>query len=205
MSDTLAPDKWRRVPYEIKEGKGSLVVAGPRQKVSPLTLAPDLQGWYRIYLGVLGLKTFMDSNGIDNYIWVRVSGDPAPTRVRAADELSYQTVDEFFFRCEDMTGKTLTFLHPEAREAETSCLALVRFEPMTEKEVEEELRERERRDTKRLYATEDMHGAFIQDSPRDAEGFLVRMEPYRYSDVGVLAMEYPIDRKSTRLNSSHVT
>jgi hypothetical protein len=191
MTERLTPSAWRRVPYETRDFKGSLVVAGPRQKVPPLTLSPRLRGWYRIFLGVVGLGSMMDSASCDNYVWVRLSGDPAYTRVRAADELSYQTVDEFFFRCEDMTDKTLTFLHPEAREAETSCLALVRFEPMTEEEVEKELAERERRDTKRIYACEDMHGCFIQDSPREVEPFFTRMAPYRHSDVGVLALEYP--------------
>ncbi len=185
FGDSFARDKWRSIPYETPEFSGDLIVAHPQSTVPDLTLSPGLEGWYRIYVGLL-------NPGLDDdpHLWVRLSGEEGWLRLQAARHLTHHTIDEAFLFCADMTGRSLCFRHPEGGFKRASALASVRLVPMSEEEVAAELHERSRTDTKRIYATEDVHGIFIMEEPRDMEPIYSHMAVYQNTDVKVLAMEY---------------
>ena len=79
--------------------------------------------------------------------------------------------------------------HIANEDSEDAAIAWVRFVPMSEREVKDYLFECERSDTKRLYATDDMHGnfCFFDMSLRDAWRSVV--EGYINTDVEWLAIE----------------
>lgn len=187
ITDGDTPTTWRRCHYETAELSGTLVAAQDRSRVAPLTLSPNLTGWYRIHLGI-GRRS--SEGHIQQRLLVSLTGDKAERLVAPWRGLSPWTVDDCFFRCADMTGKSLTFRHPEyERAADETLLAFVRFIPMSDEEVSAYLAERERRDTRTLYATDDVHNV-LTAGPKDLSIALAQIENLRESDVGVLAMEY---------------
>lgn len=188
ITDHDTPTSWRRCSYETPTFSGTLVSAQSRVRVEPLTLSPNLTGWYRIYLG---LGRFSSDSWPQQRLFVSLTGDEAerlvaPSRIG----VSPWTIDESFFRAADMTGKSITFRHPEYEpDADDTVLASVRFVPMTEEEVAAYLAERARTDTKNLYATDDMHN-FLISGPDDMALAYAKIEDCRESDVGVFALEY---------------
>lgn len=190
ITDGDTKTTWRRCHYETASLSGTLVSAQCRSAVESLTLSPDLTGWYRIYLG-LG-RFSGERSSCRQRLLVSLTGDKAERVVAPSRMLSPWTVDEAYYRCADMTGKSLTFRHPEYENPSATCesvLALVRFVPMTDEEVTAYLAEKEDRSRRTLYATDDVHN-FLTAGPYDMSLALAQIENYRESDVGVLAMEY---------------
>ena len=187
ITDHDTPKTWRRCHYETATLSGTLVSAQSRSHVPPLTLSPELSGWYHIYLG---LGRYSSDSFVDQRLLVSLTGDEVERLVAPSRSISPWTVDEAYFRSADMTGKSLTFRHPEYdRASDETVLAFVRFVPMTDEEIASYKSESVRRDTKHLYATEDVHN-FVTAGPTDMSLALSQIENYRNSDVGVLALEY---------------
>ncbi|MBO7171227.1 MAG: hypothetical protein J6W28_08640 [Clostridia bacterium] len=169
--------KWRVVPVGTAEYDGSMLssLGGTPMDVR---FDPKLKGWYKIYIhapggSVLGLK---------------LTKDPAPFAVGSTAKYDSQ-MEEFLWRAADMTGQAITLTRSMYDEEYVSMLAALRFVPMGEEEVAAFLREAARPDTKRIYATDDMHAHYYYTKLEKVEDFLPAVLQYQYSDVEWLSVE----------------
>ena len=132
LSVTPAPDRWEVVPYETAAVAGNLLLAGPMEYPEPVTVQPELTGWYRIYvcLGELG-------GSWNSRVDLKLTDDEFATTARCCDIQPYtrwkhfEWVEESFWKAADLTGQSLT-VRKNAGDNNTACLLWLRFVPMTE-------------------------------------------------------------------------
>jgi len=173
-------DKWEAVPYETRKIKGTMLYAVEGVRPRPVTLELGLTGWYRVFVAMFASR--------QNLLNLRFTNDPAWAQVGPAHGTARNRVQEFFWRCVDLTGQELLADCP-AGILKTSSLAWLRFVPMAPEEVAAYKADMARKDTKRIYATHDMHWHLYSYLPQTAEDWYCIVENHRDSDVESLSME----------------
>lgn len=78
ISSYSSKTKWECVSYETNETTGTLLIASKESYPEPVTINPNLKGWYKIYvcLGEIG--------GGLNHIDLKLSGDEFSYTVSSA-------------------------------------------------------------------------------------------------------------------------
>jgi len=178
-------DKWRAVSYETVGHKGIMLSALGGALPPKISFSPGLEGWYKIYvcLGNYGSRK-------THSVFVSLDGDPGPARLAPTGAVfrACRFMQEAYWKSADMTGKNIN-ISKLTKGGGEAAIAWLRFVPMDAGEVDEYLRESTRTDTKRIYATNDMHNVFGFDCSNPEVWHSV-LEAYRESDVGSLSMEY---------------
>jgi len=172
-------DKWETVPYETRKLKGTMLYVVNSARPKPVTLELGLTGWYKVFVAMCGITP--------NLLNLRFTDDPAWVQV-GPEQRSGRRIQEFFWRCLDLTGQNLSVDCPGGK-PRTSSLAWLRFVPMTAEEVAAYKTDKARKDTKRIYATHDMHAHLYSYIPQKPEDWYCIVENYRDSDVESLSME----------------
>jgi len=180
-------DKWRIVPYECENWSGNLLEATDASNPGDISFNPNLTGWYKIYLGHLYPGVFS----------VKLTSDPAfmasATSLTVDNaEFAYgkgSYLEESLWRCADMTGESIILSNRKIHEAHQSRITNIRFVPMTDEEVSAYLKEEARIDTKRIYATDDMHNRLYYDNLEGMEDWEPVVLKYAHSDVEWISME----------------
>ena len=181
----LSPGAWRAVDYETKDLRGTMVQAWGECRVPDLTLDPKLRGWYAIHVGTASAGPEDQSTAL------KLSGDRYPIRISVSGDRS--AIQEALWKHADMRGQSVVVSHPEKGLPCASCVTHFRFVPLSDAEVAEIERERSRTDTRRVFATHDIHGVFYLKNPTGAGDFVEELEAYRHTDVGRLLLEYVVD------------
>lgn len=180
MSPYGLRDKWRVVPVSTEEYGGNMLCASYHHHAD-LTFSPALQGWYKIYL-------HFPSGGID----IKLTSDPCflPVRPSPSKRKGGMYMTEVLWRCADMTGESITITKSKATcEYSPSLLAAIRFVPMTDEEVAAWQYEETRTDTRRIYATDDMHNVYYYRNFTEMNDWLAVVENFAHSDVEWISIE----------------
>jgi hypothetical protein len=173
-------DQWEAVPYETRKIQGTMLHSVACARPEPITLKLGLTGWYKVFVAMYAsAPTLLD---------LRFTNDPSWAQVGPATENRRNRVQEFFWRCVDLTGQALGVNCPAGTD-KTANLAWLRFVPMSDEEVAAYKADRARKDTKRIYATHDMHWHLYSYLPQTAEDWHCIVENHRDSDVESLSME----------------
>lgn len=175
-------DKWSTVTYETPKVSGTMLYAPSTAKPAPLTLNLNLTGWYKVFVAMGPVE-----NLNMNYVNLRFSKDPCYAQV--SPEKGWGSMQEFYWRSVDLTDQTLEVSRFNTGMDMPSGLVWLRFVPMNDEEVAAYKADRARKDTKRIYATHDMHGQLFMRDPQDIDGWRCLVENFRDSDVKSLAME----------------
>ena len=175
--------KWNSLPYETAKVTGSMLVSLQDGRPEDVSFDPELTGWYRIFV-CLGAYPGVSVN-------VSLSGDDTYTTMSpsAHSGYGYHAVEESFWTCADMTGQKFCVSKRKHGIDYNAMLAWVRFVPMDEAEVTAWHAEEERKDTKRLYATDDMHNRLYMGCCETKEDWRALVRHYKHSDVEWLSME----------------
>lgn len=170
-------NKWRAVDVDTNEYSGRLLASNAGNP-DDISFDPKLNGWYKIYLHLPGRSV----------LFLKLSGDSAFVSASAVTRRRY-LIEEVLWRSADMTGQSIILSRKIDANAQHSILSAIKFVPMSDDEVEEYKREQERQDTKRIYATDDMHNrlAFLNQNSYD-DWRAVAMN-YENSDVEWLSIE----------------
>ncbi len=170
-------NKWRAVDVDTNEYSGRLLASNAGNP-DDISFDPKLNGWYKIYLHLPGRSV----------LFLKLSGDSAFVSASAVTRRRY-LIEEVLWRCADMTDQSIILSRKIDANAQHSILSAIKLVPMSDDEVEEYKREQERQDTKRIYATDDMHNrlAFLNQSSYD-DWRAVAMN-YENSDVEWLSIE----------------
>ncbi|MCI8416101.1 MAG: hypothetical protein HFI33_01155 [Lachnospiraceae bacterium] len=180
--------RWNCVPYETAEIQGTMLVSVYDGHPQNVTLPLELSGWYRIYVG---LGAYGSAGDISDIINLKLTDDHAFMHLSPSGQAgyAYHSIQECFWRCADLTGQSLEIgKHAEGQPCE-AILAWVRVVPMSVQEVVSWKEDLARKDTKRIYATNDMHGMLALYGLKKKEEWRSVVQEYIDSDVEWLSLE----------------
>jgi hypothetical protein len=176
-------DKWEVVPYETSERSGTLLAAVKNVKPDPVTFTLGLTGWYRIYVCLPGYGSF-GSYAIN----LQLTNDKSYAQLCPSGQ-AHGKFEEIYWKSADLTGQDITLSKFKTGIDHDAMLAWLRFVPMSDDETAVYQDDQQRRDTKRIYATHDMHGHLYLYDPQKAADWYCIVENYRDSDVASFSME----------------
>ncbi|MBE5786498.1 MAG: hypothetical protein E7324_03045 [Clostridiales bacterium] len=174
--------KWNAVPYETRDIKGSMLVSLQEGHPGDVFLAPELTGWYKILVGQYRYSHLFSLKLTDDrgFTYIAPDGDAA---------YASHSISEVYWKAADMTGQTVTIRKHSKCMPQNAAIAWFRFVPMTDEEVAAFKADQARKDTKRLYATHDMHGQLAIGTPQSFDDWSVIVQNYEQSDVEWFSME----------------
>ncbi len=132
LANGLTKDKWRVMPYETSEIKGTLVCANTDCTPRALHITLNATGRYHVYLGTINL-------GGETTTGVRLSDEDGKTQFRAMGWCCWSSVEWFeenYFATTDLTGQSLVISKPQKAGVQ-SALAWIRLVPAENEAVQE--------------------------------------------------------------------
>ena len=180
--------KWNSVPYETAVCSGTMLISVYDGAPQPVTLPLQAEGWYRIYVA---LGTYGAAAPVSDLLCLKLSGDETFMHLSPSDAggYAYHSFQETFWRCADLTGQSLELSKHLNGQPSEACLAWVRLVPMTDEEVAAYQADQARTDTKRIYATNDMHGMLGCYALQGQNQWRSVVQEYLDSDVEWLSLE----------------
>ena len=211
LSAKAAPNRWRLIPFEAELTKGDMLVAGQNTAVPEVSYPLKHTGWYAIHFGIY-------SEGHESRLQVRLSSDSAFTLLTPNSMAKDQMVwDELQFARHNYTSdkiEELFWKHAELESADTSLLirqlqvqtvpgdplavgncfspcwlAYIKLVPLAAAEVTALQADRARRDTRRLFATDDAFTAPCYLHFKTEDDIRREVEPYRNTDFARMYWE----------------
>ena len=194
------PGHWRTIDYETEGFGGAMLVAGPETQAPAVRYPLDVRGWHAISVGVHATG---HAGGLGQVL-VRLSGDRAfsilswdPPRLHDG-HFRRQQLEELFWKAADLTGQQVVIAQaavrvgagerPGAVQCEAAKLAYLKLVPLSDSEVEALQAERQRGETRRLFAQNDAFFPFAYRTST-AEEIRREIEPYRDTDFSRIYWE----------------
>lgn len=192
--------KWNVVPYETSDIKGSMLVSLQKGRPEDVALNPGLTGWYRIMVGQYSGNQMLS---------LKLTGDNGFAYIAPGNAGGYgsHNIEEVYWKSADMTGESVVIHKHIKSDPYSSAIAWLRFIPMDEHETAVFQEDQARKDTKRLYATHDMHGQLTIGSPQSFADWSVILQNYEQSDVEWFSMEniFIFDGEAASGNADNLT
>lgn len=194
LADISTADRWEVVSYETAAVSGNLLVASEETYPAPVTIAPELTGWYRIYV------CMADAGGgfPSSHVHLKLTDD-AFSRCVGACNMGYyciwhsmEMVEEAFWKCADMTGQAITIEKLDDKWPHTANVLWFRFVPMEKEEVQE-YRNRKYHRTMLAHWDGDFHRCDVARTLRD---YCKAIDALKDSDVGIICQEVMNDQVS---------
>jgi len=191
ISNRMTPDLWYRMPYQIENLEGELLLAGELTKPQPLTIKPELSGWYKIYICFVNMRS-------DNHVYFKLTDDLAYDGIKTVGFDSPRTwcatefAEEVYWKCADLTGQDIAMVKPDCGQRNAASVAWLRFVPMTEEEVAEYKAYRDCKDTRcvHFHFDEDTN---LEDTVDSLYGLLTREAKLPNTDVETCTFEISFD------------
>ena len=180
ISEIGRNDVWRAVPYKATEFSGTMLTALGTARPEDISFDPGLKGWYKIFIQTPCIS--------GQRFHLKLSSDVSFDMLETSSG-NYCRIEETLWRYADMTGESIILSNKRISVQNNSALSGLRFVPMTEEEVEAYKLDSARSDTKRLFATHDMHGHLYANCLQQPSDWLSLIMPYKNSDVEWLSLE----------------
>ena len=180
ISELSSNSTWTAVPYKSSAFSGVLLSSLGTGRPEDVSFDPKLAGWYKIFIQTLGMS--------DLHLHIKLSSDVSFEAIDGVGG-NYCRIDETLWRYADMTNQSIILSKKRFTYDSPSVLSGIRFVPMTDEEVEAYKADAARTDTKRLFATHDMHGMLYSNYLLDPSDWLSLVLPYKNSDVEWLSLE----------------
>ena len=189
---------WHVQPYETADLSGNLLSAGEETAAPEVSVGLTLSGWHRIFVGV-----YPEHRGL-GAVELKLSEDPCFTNLNMGPDWTDSNphghnIHELMWKDADLTGQELFIRQvctptgsadePAAVSCERTKLAYIRLAPMSEDLVRDMERERQRTDTRRLFAHNDAHGYLYLYGTATEAAVRNEIEPYRHTDFSRLYWE----------------
>lgn len=189
LADVPTDNRWQVVAYDAGLVKGRMLCAQSLVQAPEVTLPLNLHGWHAVSIG------FWPGIYYDSRIKYRLSGEQIFTVIDHRDPgagtgpAAWDRTElvESFPRYADVTGQDIVFAKQHhSHQSLKAFIAYVKLEPLSDAQVQAVIRDRERRDTRRVLALVDGDGLFVGRAPSTKAELLEVVEPYRHSDVGLV-------------------
>ena len=187
ITSSRVKNKWTSVPYETSTVSGTMLSAFSTMTPEPVTLEPNLTGWYKIYVCMLNHRN-------ENMAFLRLTKDEAQSTLRPCGVghriwWGWENLEESFWKCADMTGQSVEICRRSGISVPGCQVAWIRFVPMTEEEIAQWQYDEVRTDTKRLFATHDMFSSVAVEGSITTKDWLSVIENVKHSDVEILSLD----------------
>ena len=180
---------WRIIDYETEHFDGVMLRAGPESDAAEVTYPLNARGWHDIYVGMFntGWRPYQEQR-----LWVRLTDDRAYSllALRAPSIDKGQVIQDVFWKTAELSDQDILFkqlcteLVPWGQSSRSSCdtvwIGYIKLVPLSEEEVRTLQADRKRRDTKRLFATQDWGTGMVADATAGSVRDL--LESYRHTD-----------------------
>ena len=190
LADRHSPNHWTLISYSSDEVSGVMIGAGSMANAPQVSLPLNVSGWHSIHVGLWNPNHDYDGPTL---IKMKLTGDPCfqPISTRnyvASSPLDWRGSDllECFLRHADLTGKDVIVAQQTKDQAPKAYLAYVKLLPLSKEEVDAIGRDRARRDTRIVIASNDAASSYMTHGYSTKEELLEQVELFRYSDVGKL-------------------
>ena len=180
ISELGSNSTWRALPYKATEFSGVMLTSLGAGQPDDIYFDPRLTGWYKIYI-----QTPCIGN---NRLHIQLSSDASFDMIETSSA-NYCRIEEFLWKYANMTGEVFSLSKNRASFPVNTVISGLRFVPMTDEEVAEYKKEGARTDTKRLFATHDMHGKLYENAILEPSDWLSLIVPYKNTDVEWLSLE----------------
>jgi len=190
LSDmVLKRGRWKVIPYVMTDGcSGKMIWAPPEANAPELSLSPDVEGWFAIFVGLFS-ATEMPTTA-----WIRLDGDAAPVprfnRREGPRPFAYGHSEEVFFRAVRLTRQSRLRFSPQSTGKVCACgISHVKLIPLTEEEVSRLDADARDRSKRVLAATSDGFSDMFHRSPQTRSALLSAVEVFRDTDFGTLILQ----------------
>ncbi len=157
LSRKPLPGHWRLLSYETDHLKGVMLVAGHETDAPEVSYPFHQKGWHVIHLG---LYSYMHSStmGMVTKVQVRLKSDAVFYSMTHLGALRHPVrVDEYFWKHADLSGEDLILrqlpgsLALGGKSSQPAWIAYIKLVPLSDREVEAVMKDRRRKDTRRLF------------------------------------------------------
>lgn len=191
ISQKRTEEQWQRLPYEIENVKGEMLLAGECTSPKPLTLRLNVTGWHKVFLCFINMRS-------DNYVYFKLTDDLAYHGIRNFAQNSPHTwcttefAHEVYWKCADMTGQDLIIDKPHDTKGNIACVAWVKLVPMTEDEIKRYQSIKSGKDNRCVHFHTDTDRNY-EDGIDSDEALLDQETQLGGSDIGECSIEIPLD------------
>ncbi|MBI3852078.1 MAG: hypothetical protein HY298_17610 [Verrucomicrobia bacterium] len=183
----LKRKRWKLIPYRMLNGyEGKMVWAPPEADAPELSIAPELEGWYAIFVGLFSAPE------LPTTAWLRLDTDPPSIpRFNSLGDY-YGNSEEVFFRAVRLRKESRLLFRPQTTGVVAACgITHVKLIPLTEEEVRRIETEKGSSTNRVLTATSDGFSDMFYRSQRTASALLSQVEIFRDTDFGTLILQSP--------------
>ena len=195
VGDEPQRGRWRTLAYEAETVSGVMVLAGPETAAQDIAYPLDVSGWHAVSIGVHGERR------TNSRVQVKLAGDDTFSilTVEPTGHVQGGQLHEVFWRVADLTGRQLVLGQmswrvapgdgPGTHQSAPAGIAYVKLVPLSAEELTTWRADRERTDTRRLFAHNDAHSVHFIDRPTTAADIRRHVEVYHDSDISRLYWE----------------
>ena len=207
LADVPALRHWRKLAYTTDELDGTMLLAGPQTAAPTITYPLEASGWHAISIGLVRCHAG-GHHTRSSELQVRLTGDRVATVLVLPSLADHQSdepmpahgeVAELFWKHGELDGQQLELGQPAARlksgdePASFACgavhVAYIKLVPLTQDEAAVVEADRNRADTKRLFAHNDSHGPHWIWRLTTSDEIRREIEPYRDTDFSRMYWE----------------
>ena len=187
---------WRLMDYETDRFAGVMLTASHETDAPDVTYPLRVEGWHAVSIGVHRYEKSPSQS-----LRLKLTGDEvfSVLVLPESDTWAARRNDELFWKVEDLTGRQIVFGqmttrvgpgdHPSAVRCEKARVSHIKLVPLTDSEVQAVQADRQRTDTRRLFAHNDAHGPHFLYRPTTPEEIRREIEPYRDTDFSRIYWE----------------
>ncbi len=197
ISKNYEVDKWRKVQYKTKLGEGVMLVAAEDAQPDSISFNIDLNGWHRVFIGMLNLRT-------ENYTYIKLSEDLCYSGFRHTRQKSpaswgtEEYAEEVYFGCFDLTNQKIIMAKPDSMFTNSSGILWIRCEEMSGNEVSEHLRiENNKNKCIQMHIDADLHA---EDKIECDDDYLIRLSKMQNTNTEFCSIEYAFDHGGYEYN-----
>ena len=187
-------NRWRLLDCETDRSRGVMLVVGQNTAAREIIYPLERKGWHAISIGLRSLYG-------DSQLLVRLKSDSTfSVLTHHADPATRNRVDDLFWKTADLTGEQIVLRQfwtqtvPENPDSvgnsySSAWVAYIKLVPLSEEEVRALAADRNRKDTRRLFAHNDAWSDHCTFRPVSEADIRHRIEPYRDTDFSRLYWE----------------
>ena len=197
LSRKARRNHWMLLDYQTDAHKGVMLVAG-HNTAAPEVRYPVLQkGWHAIYIG---LRSWGEGKFSTRFELRLNSESTFSEMIHHATRESRERIEDYFWKIADVTDESIVFRQltrqvvpddPDSvgNPSSAAWIAYIKLVPLSDGQVQALKRDRDRTDSRRLFAHNDAWSYTFHFRPVDEADIRRELEPFRDSDFARIYWE----------------
>lgn len=180
----LRQNRWKVIPYRLNNGyEGEMIWAPPEANAPEVALAPDLDGWYAVFVGLFATVEAPST------VWIRLNDHAAPVP-RFNKRTDNGNTEEVYFQAVRLRKDSRVLFSPQTTGEVSGCgITHVKLIPLADDEVVRLEADASDRTHRVLAATNDGFSDMFHRSPKTESSLLSAVEIFKGTDFGTLILQ----------------